>query len=105
MQCGKWPSLFDLQESVEQPAFDELSGADFEVDVFEPETFEPQTMEPQPFEPQTIEPGPVEPGQVEHKPVEPDEEDGRPRWLSILSSLIVPLVLLVYFVIAFLSDR
>jgi hypothetical protein len=52
--CGKWPSLFDLQEEVDQPAEldDELFETEtaFEPDVFEPDVFEPDTFEPEPVE-------------------------------------------------------
>jgi hypothetical protein len=48
--CGKWPSLFDLQDEVaaEPPPGEP---APFEVEEFEPEAFETETFEPEPFEP------------------------------------------------------
>ena len=73
--CGKWPSLFDLQASV-----DELPPVvEGDQSVFEPEVFEPETFEPQPYETgmptaETFEP--------DAEDVESDEE-GRsrfPRW-------------------------
>jgi hypothetical protein len=100
--CGKWPSLFDLQDSVDA----EPEAADFdrgELDLFEdgafdhPEAFDPEAFDPEAFEPETFEPVP---GQDE----EGDEPEAA-RWKSILSGVVVPLALVVYFVISFLADR
>jgi hypothetical protein len=45
--CGKWPSLFDLQESVEEPrAADEPILVEVEPETFDPETFEAETFDP-----------------------------------------------------------
>ncbi len=85
--CGKWPSLFDLQDgAVEEAGLEELRELDFEVDEFEPETFEPETFEPE-----------------RHISVEPEPATDRRR--RLLRSLIVPLALLVYLVVSLLSDR
>lgn len=88
VQCGKWPSLFDLQDNVEEPELEAFED-DYEVETFDPGSFEPDTVEPKPFVPGA----------------EPEDEPERPRWKSILSGVIVPLALLVYFLISLLSDR
>jgi len=83
--CGRWPSLFDLQESVvdeaELPAAPaELRLPRTEVEAFEPETFEPDAesaAEPEP---------------------EPVPEGARRR--RLLTSVIVPLAFVVYLVIS-----
>jgi hypothetical protein len=80
--CGKWPSLFDLQESVEEaPAA--TGPAPFDVEEFEPEVFEPDTFEAEPFDPRgmradELEPEPFEPvGEAE----EGAEKSRFPRWI------------------------
>jgi predicted ATP-dependent serine protease len=60
--CGKWPSLFDLQDSVVE---EEAGPTVTEDEVFVPETFEPEVFQPEAPE---------------------DEEEGKrrrriPRWL------------------------
>jgi predicted ATP-dependent serine protease len=88
--CGRWPSLFDLQESV----VDEVSGhAVAERRAFEPEAFEPET-----FEPETFEPEPVEAGEVADE--EAASESASDRRRRILTSLIVPLAFVAYIVIS-----
>jgi len=80
--CGKWPSLFDLQDSaVGEAELEELRELDFEVEEFEPETFEEDR-------------GPSD---------EPEPDVARRR--RLLRSFIVPLALLVYLVVSLLSDR
>ncbi len=96
--CGKWPSLFDLQDSVVEDAEYDLPQRQagepeaYVPDVFEHETVqEPASFEPEPFEPE------VETG-TEDEP----ESSRRARW----TSAIVPLALLVYFAISFFfNDR
>jgi hypothetical protein len=45
-ECGKWPSLFDLQD----PVVEEVEPPEVvRTEVFEPETFEPETFEPEVF--------------------------------------------------------
>jgi predicted ATP-dependent serine protease len=45
-ECGKWPSLFDLQDPVtEEVEPDVARGEVFEPEVFEPEVFEPEAEE------------------------------------------------------------
>jgi len=75
--CGKWPSLFDLKNTVDAaPAVaDDLQEPElFDPELFDPETFE--TFEPQPFEAETVQPEPVEPEEDE------EESDGKRlrRW-------------------------
>ncbi len=86
--CGKWPSLFDLQDgAVEEADLEEaFEVTEFEVEAFEPETFEPETFET-----------------VRGTPAEPEPPTDRRR--RLLRSLIVPLALLVYLVVSLLSDR
>jgi hypothetical protein len=83
--CGKWPSLFDLQDGVVDEAEPEELEA-FELEQFEPDTFQPEMLEPDHSEPDEPEPA------------------GNPRW-RLLRSIIVPLAVAVYLVISFLSDR
>ena len=82
--CGRWPSLFDLQESVidegelDAPAVLRLPRT--EVEAFEPETFEPDAESAAELEP------------------EPLPEGARRR--RLLTSVIVPLAFVVYLVIS-----
>ena len=96
--CGKWPSLFDLQDSVIDDAELDLPERSVaEPDDYVPETFEPETVE----QPETFEPEPFE-ADVDTMPEDQPESSRRPRW----ASAIVPLALLVYFAISFFfSDR
>jgi hypothetical protein len=103
--CGKWPSLFDLEDN----AVDE-------ADVFEPvaedepmQTYEyevppePLTVEVEPIEAETFEePEPVERkrrfGPPTTQPVlQEGEAEGRGRWVSWL----VPLAFVAYLVISY----
>ena len=97
--CGKWPSLFDLQDSVvEDVEYDLPQRSVAEPEAYVPDTFEPEVVPTETFEPEPLDPEPFEPD-VEHE--EPDAK-GRARW----TSAIVPLALLVYFAISFFfSDR
>ncbi|HSI98179.1 MAG TPA: hypothetical protein VK926_07440 [Gaiellaceae bacterium] len=78
--CGRWPSLFDLQESV----VDEVQGRPgpnepgFEVGTFEPEAFEVEEIQEGEAEPET-------------------DVDRRRR---LITSLIIPLAFVVYIVIS-----
>ena len=91
--CGKWPSLFDLQEDVDKPeafeptVFDDggdTPGSPPEVEVFDPEAFEPDQLEPE---------------------SESDDEPKPARGLRSLTRVIVPVALLLYFLISLLSNR
>jgi hypothetical protein len=98
--CGKWPSLFDLQDSIVDEA--ELEGYQPRADE-EPQVYVPETVEPRPFEP----PPPPVPFEPEVEPFEPEAEGApeggrRARW----TSFVVPIALLVYFAVSyFFSDR
>jgi hypothetical protein len=96
--CGKWPSLFDLQDSVVEDVEHDLSQRSVaEPEAYVPELFEPGTVQ----QPETFEPEPFEPDVDTAAEAEP-EGSRRPRW----ASAIVPLALLVYFAISFFfSDR
>jgi predicted ATP-dependent serine protease len=91
--CGRWPSLFDLQESV----VDEVAGTvvaergAFEAETFDAETFEPETFEPEP--------------DVEVKAdAEPESESTQRR--RRLASFLVPLAFVVYIAISIIfGDR
>jgi hypothetical protein len=99
--CGKWPSLFDLQDSVVNDTGLGLpEGSVAEPEAYVPETFEPEVMQAETFEPEPFEPEPFE---TDVETVEGEQEDSRrPRWASAL----VPIALLVYFAISFFfSDR
>jgi hypothetical protein len=103
--CGKWPSLFDLEDDVVEDAEFEPSAEDTPVDVYaapEPvQTYdapEPVTVEVEPFE----EPEPAAPRRrFEPPPTQPvfeeGEADGRRSWVSWL----VPLAFVVYLVISY----
>lgn len=57
--CGRWPSLFDLEDSVVEEVEPEQVEPDMvreaRVDVEEPPTFETEAFEPEAFEPRTFE--------------------------------------------------
>ena len=103
--CGKWPSLFDLEdnaieevdfETVQEPAPVETYDAPEPVTV-EVETFEEPATEPEPepaqrrrrFEPPTTD------------PVLEGDESSRPRWVTWL----VPAAFVVYLVISFVFSN
>ena len=102
--CGKWPSLFDLEDNVvEEAAFEPLPETETETET-EPapvETYdapEPMTVEVETFE----EAEPVAPprrfGPPPTQPVfEEGEAEGRQRWVSWL----VPLAFVVYLLISY----
>jgi hypothetical protein len=93
--CGKWPSLFDLQDNAVPD--EELEPAPFEADEFQPDTFEPEPFEPEVF---GEEPSDVEVGDVE---AEGEERRGRvPRWLV---TAIWVVGLLVWILVNALADR
>lgn len=95
--CGRWPSLFDLQDSVVEDAEYDLP----ERSAAEPEAYVPDTYEPEVIRTEAFEPEPYEP-EVDTVPADESEGSRRPRW----TSAIVPLALLVYFAISFFfSDR
>ncbi|MGH3135136.1 MAG: hypothetical protein ACRDPV_01415 [Gaiellaceae bacterium] len=96
--CGRWPSLFDLEESkvedVELENGDVLMPQRVEVlEVGEAETFEPEAFEPEAFE-------------VERPDApEPEPETSSERGRRIIGSVIVPLAVVIYLVITFVVNR
>lgn len=102
--CGRWPSLFDLQDSlVEDEREDERApapAASVPVDttVLEPDVFEPETFEQESFEPEPLE---AEPFETEPYELEDDEEAGTERSRGRrLASFIVPIAFAIYIVIS-----
>jgi hypothetical protein len=103
--CGRWPSLFDLESSkVEADApmsyddADEFAAQTVEVEYAEPEVYEPAAPTPAIMEAE------VDPD------VEPDFDDvdeqaqPKPLWRR-LSSLIIPIAVIVYIVISALVNN
>ncbi len=86
--CGRWPSLFDLEESkvedVELEIEDELMPEAVEIE-------EAEALEPEVFE--VDEPD----GQ------EPESPSARGR--RIIGSILVPLAVVIYLVISIISNR
>ncbi len=115
--CGKWPSLFDLQDSmVEDVARQDTRApapfsptpaeeAPFEPDVFEPEVLEPDVLEPEafdadPFEPETV----ADPYELEE--LEDEQEPAEPRRRHWLGRFIVPIIFaLIVLVNALFGNR
>jgi hypothetical protein len=99
--CGKWPSLFDLEDNV----VDDAELDDLEADRAEPTvaTLEPERVEAPVFEP----PPPAVPipehMEPDPQPFEDDaeREASRGRW----TSAIIPIAVLLYFVISAIVDR
>jgi hypothetical protein len=105
--CGRWPSLFDLEEStfdsdeLEQVELGEAQTARTEVE--EPPTFEARTFETETFEPEaaseSFEPG-LDPG------AEPEPEPEGTRRRRRLASFLVPLAFVIYLAISIIfGDR
>ena len=94
--CGRWPSLFDLEEGKLDAVEEETP---FEVEPsFEPEpTFEPDVgME-------DVGPEPVRPPGGEPAKREPESPSARRR--RLISSIIVPLAVVVYLLISIVVNR
>ena len=103
--CGKWPSLFDLQDSLVEDVEREDVRAPAPAAGFPPDTtvLEPETFEPEVFEQDAYEPEPLEPQRYETEPyeLEDDEEDGTERSRGRrLASFIVPIAFAIYVVIS-----
>jgi hypothetical protein len=102
--CGKWPSLFDLEDSVvEDEEYEPLAEPE-PVPTYEaPQPVQTQEApEPVTVEVQTFEEGEPEARRrrFEPPPTDPvlDEGEGdRPRWVS----WIIPLAVVVYFVLSY----
>jgi predicted ATP-dependent serine protease len=86
--CGKWASLFDLEEEGEGFAAQVAPG---EAVVAEPEPVELEPFELEPFEP--------------FEPASDSAEPGRARRGRVLRSLLLPLALVIYLVVSLLSER
>jgi hypothetical protein len=106
--CGKWPSLFDLQDSLVEDVErvdtrEPAPSAPFPTDttVLEPEVFEPEAFEQEPFEAEPLEPEPYELDD------EAADEAGTERSRSRrLASFIVPIAFAIYLVISIVfGDR
>jgi hypothetical protein len=101
--CGKWPSLFDIQDSVvEDTERDDVrEPAPFAPTPDEPAPFEPDVLQPEAFEPEPFEEAPVghEPYELEGEAGEEPETSRRGRrW----TSLIVPIAFAIYLLISFI---
>ena len=104
--CGKWPSLFDLQDSLVEDGEREDARAPaptaaFPADttVLEPETFEPEVLEQEAYEPEPLEPEAFEtdPYDVADREEETGTQRSRGRKLA---SFIVPVAFALYVVIS-----
>jgi hypothetical protein len=104
--CGKWPSLFDLQDSLVEDGEREDARAPAPSAVFpadatvpEPDVFEPETFEQEPFEAEPLEPEPfdAEPYELEVDVEEAGKERSKGRRLA---SFIVPIAFAIYVVIS-----
>jgi hypothetical protein len=95
--CGRWPSLFDLEQST----------IETDVPVSDEDEFPATTVEVEQLEPEVFDVGGA-PDEVELPPeFEPKEEETqapKPLWRRI-GSVIVPLGILLYFVIMALANR
>jgi len=114
--CGKWPSLFDIQDSVvddvaredarepapSSPTYDD---APFEPDVVEPDVVEPDALEPEAFDAEPYEPGPAaDPYELERP--DREQEPAEPRRRQWLGRLAVPIVFaLIVLVNALFGNR
>jgi len=99
--CGKWPSLFDLEDNtLEEAELDELRETDPASVTFEPATVEVPVYEPPPPArplPEHMDPEPVTYEEIEDH----GAERPRRRW----TSAIIPIAVLVYFVISAIVER
>jgi hypothetical protein len=103
--CGKWPSLFDLEDNVVDEAEVAAEPAPEQpYDAPEPVTVEVETFEPEPFEPEPVaDEQPTEPRRRRMfeppttEPVLEGEETRRARWISWL----VPIAFVVYIAISY----
>jgi hypothetical protein len=100
--CGKWPSLFDLEDSTLDEAEQAEFGLSFEPREVDPEAFEATTVEVATYEPP---PAQVPVSEPEPEVVTVDDEyeemPRRHRW----TSAILPIAILVYFVVSAIVDR
>ena len=104
--CGRWPSLFDLQDSLVEDVEREDVRAPAPTAAFppsptvnEPDVYEPETVQQEAFEPEPLEPQPFETDPYE---LEDDEEETgtqRSRGRK-LASFVVPIAFAIYVVIS-----
>ena len=104
--CGKWPSLFDLQDSLVEDVEREdarapAPSAAFPADTtaLEPEAFEPEVFEQDAYEPEPLEPEPMDTDPYELEDDEEEDGTGRSRGRR-LASFIVPIAFAIYIVIS-----
>ena len=102
--CGKWPSLFDLQNTVDDAPVD---AQEPEAELFDPETFETETFETDTFEPEPYETDdPQQPEAFEPEEEDEDEEaDRRSRLRRWAISAIWVIGIIVWFVANTFGDR
>jgi hypothetical protein len=98
--CGKWPSLFDLEDNiVDEAEPPEVEQAEASVATLDPDpVVEVHAFEPPP--PAVPIPGHMEPT-PEDFDVGEEQEQPKRRW----TSAIIPVAILVYFVISAILDR
>jgi predicted ATP-dependent serine protease len=90
--CGRWPSLFDIEESKVED-FDleaEESATAVGVEVLEPESA--QSFEPEEFD-------------VEERPADPAPETPSARGRRLIGRVIVPLGVVIYLLIMLVTNR
>ena len=93
--CGRWPSLFDLQDSVVEDDRVRAAAARagepqaYVPDVFEPETIQTQTFEPEPFEPEVADAPESEDEPRGSQPQEVDFRDRPDRTARLLRDLVL----------------
>jgi len=98
--CGRWPSLFDLQESVFEET--ELEDLRAPAGAYVPDE---ASVEAEAFEPAPIEPAPIEAEPYEVEPVDEAEGEGSRRRRA-WTSLIVPIAFAIYILISIVfGDR
>jgi hypothetical protein len=116
-ECGKWASLFDLQNTVDDVPVapedaQELEPVPFDPETFDPESFDPETFDPETFETDAFEPQPYEtrpPQQPEaFEPEAADEDDeqtdrGRLRRWAISAIWVIGII--IWFVANTFGDR
>jgi hypothetical protein len=104
--CGKWPSLFDLQNTVDDAQFETEDAQELEPELFDPETFETETFETEDFEPEPYETGLLqEPEAFEPEEDEDEEADRRSRLRRWAISAIWVIGIIVWFVANTFGDR
>ena len=101
--CGRWPSLFELEGSAIEVEPEETRAP---VEVYDPESFEPETFEPEPVEPQVYEVGrPVDVDvDMDVELEDAEAEAPKPLWQR-LTSLIIPIGIVLYIVISALVNN